>query len=124
MTVSLAPIDIPRTLVIRILHAAQLAAPDEMHGWVYADAQGRPCAYRSAQQDMSVHKADQQLWARLWSVPQAAAVPAAAELRPHLINLLVSLSTRGVLELRAWSLVNGEAYEHALRLIDNGGDTR
>jgi len=112
------PLAIPRKLAIRILHEAQIAQPEAIQGWVYADEHGLPCAYRSAQADMQTHRADQTLWARLWSEPAAPAVPTAAELRGHIVNLIVSLDIKGVLELRAWDLIDGQPSERILRVLD------
>lgn len=108
---------VPRRLAIRILHEAQVAQPEAIHGWVY-EREGKPAVYRHAAADMSTHRADEDLWARLWSNPAAPAVPAAAELREGILNLVVSLNTRGVLEMRAWELVGGQVVERELRVED------
>jgi len=108
---------VPRRLAIQILHEAQIAQPAAMHGWVY-ERGGRPAVFRLAAADMGTHRADETLWARLWSTPTAPAVPAASELREGLINLIVSLNTKGVLEMRAWELADGQAIERELRVED------
>jgi hypothetical protein len=54
----------------------------------------------------------------LWSEPTSPAVPAPSELREGLINLVVSLNTKGVLEMRAWELSGGQAIERELRVED------
>jgi hypothetical protein len=58
------------------------------------------------------------LWANLWSQPQAAAVPPASELREGLLSLVVSLNTKGVLEMRAWRLIGGAVQEQVLKIRD------
>ena len=108
---------VPRRLAIQILHEAQIAQPAAMHGWVY-ERNGRPAVFRLAAADMGTHRADENLWARLWSEPTAPAVPASSELREGLINLVVSLNTKGVLEMRAWELSGGQAIERELRVED------
>ncbi|WP_428309413.1 hypothetical protein [Hydrocarboniphaga sp.] len=108
---------VPRRLAIQILHEAQIAQPAAMHGWVY-ERDGKPAVFRLAAADMGTHRADETLWARLWSKPTEPAVPAPAELREGLVNLLVSLNTKGVLEMRAWELVGGAAVERELRVED------
>lgn len=111
------PLVLPRRLAINILHEAQIAQPSPIHGWVY-ERQGRPAVFRLAAADMSTHRADEALWARLWSNPSAPAVPAPAELREGILNLVVSLNTKGVLEMRAWDLADGQAVERELRVED------
>ena len=108
---------VPRRLAIQILHEAQIAQPEPIHGWVY-ERQGKPAVYRHARADMGTHRADEDLWARLWSVPTAPAEPAAAELREGILNLGVSLNTKGVLEMRAWDLRDQQPFERVLRVED------
>lgn len=109
-------LSMPRRLAIQILHEAQIAQPQPIHGWVYGRG-GSPTVYRDAGADMQVHRADEELWARLWSKPTAPAVPAPQELREGVINLVVSLNTKGVLEMRAWELLGGEAVERELQVV-------
>lgn len=104
----------PRHLAIRILHEAQIAQPEAIRGVVAARA-GEPAAFlnnRDAVVDGDV------LWANLWSHPEAEAVPAAGELREGLLSLVVSLNTKGVLEMRAWRLVGGGVQEQVLKIRD------
>ena len=100
---------LPRTLAIQLLHEAQIAQPEPIRGWVLA-SNGQPsrwCADETAPENASV-------WARLWSHPTAPAVPSPDELRPGELSLLISLNTKGVLELRAWELVAGQVCERAI----------
>ncbi len=111
------PLIVPRRLAIRILHEAQVALPEPIHGWVYERA-GAPAVFRLAAADMATHRTEETLWARLWSNPAAPAVPEAGELREHLMNLIVSLDTKGVLEMRAWQLQEGVVLEREIRVSD------
>lgn len=111
------PLLLPRKLVLRILHEAQIAQPEAIHGWIF-EREGLPQVYRPAAQAMHTHRGDESLWARLWSKPDEAAVPQPGELRDGLINLIVSLNTKGVLEIRAWELHESLARERSLSIID------
>lgn len=108
------PLVIPRRLAIQILHAAQVAQPASIRGMVVARA-GVPSLLRL---EGEVASQGELLWARLWSHPQAPAVPAAEQLDAALPNLLVSLNTKGVLEMRAWRLVEGRPWEQVLKIRD------
>ena len=66
-----------RRLAIQILHEAQIAQPAAIHGWVY-ERGGQPSVFRLAAADMGTHRADENLWARLWSNPTTPAVPSPA----------------------------------------------
>ncbi len=104
----------PRSLAITILHAAQVAQPDAIRGVVGARG-GEP---RSLHLNREQPAGSDTLWADLWSHPQAAAVPQATELREGGISLLVSLNTKGVLEMRAWQLRDGQPQERVLKIRD------
>lgn len=101
---------LPRRLAIRLLHEAQIAQPASIRGWVGARA-GQPASWHA-------DAAPAEVWARLWSVPTAPAVPTAAELEGGGLHLLISLNTKGVLEMRAWQLENGRPHERVLNVID------
>lgn len=88
----------PRRLAVEILHAAQIAQPAPIRGVVGA-RDGEPVSFHA---DRDVPPTGVQTWATLWSHPQSAAIPAADELAGAGLSLVVSLSTKGVLELRAW----------------------
>lgn len=103
----------PRRLAIRILHEAQIAQPESICGVVGA-RQAEPCSFaRSA-----TPGAGETLWARLWSNPNAPAVPTAAQLAGGGLYLVVSLDTKGVLEMRAWELRGGTPHERVLKICD------
>lgn len=104
---------IPRRLAILVLHEAQLAQPEPIHGWVTAK-DGEPAAYVAG----TTPPVNQPIWARLWSYPSAPAVPEAQDLTPGELALLISLNTKGVLEMRAWQLQDGQVVERVLRVID------
>lgn len=104
----------PRHLAIRILHEAQIAQPDAIRGVVAARA-GEPAMFLKNRDAVADGDA---LWANLWSHPEAEAVPAASELRAGLLSLVVSLNTKGVLEMRAWRLAGAVAQEQVLKIRD------
>ena len=58
------------------------------------------------------------VWAAIYSNPAAPAVPSAAELHPSRLTLVISLNTKGVLEMRAWVQQNGAPVERAVSIID------
>lgn len=109
-----AELVMPRPLAIRILHAAQIAQPESIRGVVGA-RDGEPCSFH-AQRDQPA--AGETLWAQLWSHPQSAAVPEATQLSEAQLSLVVSLSTKGVLEMRAWRLHSGAVQEQVLKIRD------
>ena len=101
---------IPRRLAITILHEAQIAQPQPIHGWVGARG-GEPASYQHGEPGEG-------LWARLWSNPLAPAVPTALELAAGGLHLVVSLNTKGVLEMRAWELRAGQPAERVLNIAE------
>lgn len=109
---------LPRRLAIEILHAAQIAQPRAIRG-VVGGRDGLPVSYRALDEAGGVLLPEgQQLWAQLHSRPLAAAVPAAAELSPGVLHLIVSLNTKGVLELRAWVLQDAQPLERVITITD------
>ena len=105
------PLVMPRRLAIQILHEAQIAQPDAIHGWVRGAAQ--PLSYQHG-----APPADAELWARLWSNPLSPAVPEPAQLGAGGLHLVISLNTKGVLEMRAWQLEGGVPHERILKVRD------
>ena len=101
---------IERRLAIEILHQAQIAQPEAIRGWV-AEAGGMPQTFH-----LGEPPAGAALWARLRSHPQAPAEPAPGELAGDGLNLLVSLNTKGVLEMRCWRLADGSPREIILKI--------
>lgn len=104
----------PRSLAIRVLHAAQVAQPESIRGVIGARS-GEPATLYVGR---DAPGAQETLWAELWSHPQAAAVPQASELSPGRLTLVISLNTKGVLEMRAWRLQEGAAREAVLKIRD------
>ncbi|HEX4896012.1 MAG TPA: hypothetical protein VFV11_06760 [Solimonas sp.] len=104
----------PRPLAIRILHAAQVAQPASIRGVVGARG-AEPVSFHAGRE---VPPPGETLWARLWSHPEAEAVPSASELTPDGLSLVVSLNIKGVLEMRAWRLQGGDAQEQVLKIKD------
>ncbi|HWU69564.1 MAG TPA: hypothetical protein VN046_11825 [Stenotrophobium sp.] len=107
------PLLMPRRLAIQILHEAQIAQPQAIRGVVLARDR-QPAAFRLGEAEVP----SQELWARCWSHPQAPAVPQASELHAGGLHLLISLNTKGVLEMRAWELREGQPHERILKVKD------
>lgn len=101
---------IPRRFAIAVLHEAQIAQPQPIRGWVSA-RDGQPVAFHG-------DAAPGAVWAQLWSCPLAPAVPSAQELQGGGLNLVISLNTKGVLEMRAWELRDGVPHERVLKIHD------
>lgn len=114
MTASLSasPLVLTRRLAIQLLHEAQVAAPLAIEGAVLV-ANGEPPRYLSM-----TRVTDQVVWARVFSNPSAPAVPTAAQLAASGLTLMISLDTKGVLELRAWVQQNGAPEERAVSICD------
>jgi hypothetical protein len=102
----------PRRLAIRILHLAQVAQPDAIRGVIGA-RDGEPVSFHANREQPA---SGEVYWANLWSYPQAAAVPAASDLKSGQLSLVVSLNTKGVLEMRAWRLADGAIQEQVLKI--------
>lgn len=109
---SASPVVLARRLAIQLLHEAQVAAPSAIHGVVTA-VNGEPSRYLPAAQ-----AAGQPLWAQVFSNPAAPAVPSALELSERMLTLMISLDTKGVLELRAWVRQDGVALERVVSISD------
>lgn len=106
------PIVIARRLAIQLLHEAQVAAPQAIDG-VVTLSNGEPGRYLPRERAEG-----QALWARVFSNPTAPAVPAAAQLAENQLTLMISLDTKGVLELRAWQQHEGLPQERAVSVRD------
>src|SRR3546814_1197830 len=91
---------------------AQIAQAEAIRGVVAARG-GAPAAFLLNREAVADGDA---LWANLWSHPEAEAVPRSSELRDGLLSLVVSLNTKGVLEMRAWRLAGGVAQEQVLKI--------
>lgn len=103
------PLVLPRRLAIQILHAAQLAAPASCRGWVSSDGS----RYREGE------PADGPApWARCFSKPTSAAEPEPSELVGEGLHLVISLNTKGVLEMRGWRQSTEGLREQPLAITD------
>lgn len=112
-----ADLVMPRTLAIRILHEAQIAQPESIHGLVGARG-AEPSSFSCAVTDADLASRGEAVWARLWSNPVSPAVPSADQLSGGGLYLVVSLNTKGVLEMRAWELRAGAPSERVLKIRD------
>ena len=112
-----SPLVIDRRLAIHLLHVAQVAAPAAIDGYVVSDA-AAAVPQRFLPREQVEQQASEGLWAKLYSNPTAAAVPSEAEMHPTLLTLVISLNTKGVLELRAWVMQNGAPLERAVSIIE------
>ena len=130
-------ITLPRELVNQMLAQAQQQPQEEICGLIAA-RDGRPCAiYPVPNRLHSLHRfrmdeaeqiaafrhmreAGQTLFAIYHSHPRAAAVPSVTDLKessyPDALYLIVSLNTKGVLELRGFRLADHRAEEVTLGL--------
>lgn len=134
------PLILPRRVAIRILGEAQTAQPRRIAGLVASDDSG-PAAFfaiRNAApkpEATIVYSADElnnaraamrgrgmTLWAYVTSHPTAAAVPLMQDFMdsPYkdAVHLVVSLTIKGVLEMRAWQLRAAEPRERVLKIRD------
>jgi len=106
---TVVPLVVPRLLAIQILHAAQIAAPQSCRGWVAAGS----LRYHDGEPGEAAV-----VYARCLSKPTSAAVPTATELAGDGLHLVISLNTKGVLEMRAWVLSAEGLREQALAIAD------
>lgn len=109
-----SPLVIARRLAIHLLHEAQIAAPAAILGVVACDAAGEPQRYVAEGMDTEPGA----VWAKVYSNPAAPAVPTLADLHASLLTLVISLNTKGVLEMRAWVEQNGAPMERAVSIRD------
>jgi [CysO sulfur-carrier protein]-S-L-cysteine hydrolase len=120
------PIKLPRPLVNQLLHFAQASPGKEVCGLVGVDRQRlyhfypipnvaetpgnrfvmEPLAQIATLRD--IREQEQTLFAIVHSHPGSAAIPSPADLTeigyPEALYLIISLNTRGVLEMRAYRL--------------------
>ncbi|MDX1497224.1 MAG: M67 family metallopeptidase [Salinisphaeraceae bacterium] len=132
---------LPRNLVQQLFHHAQSKPENEVCGLLSQGDNGQLRSHRIAnvaedpQQAFlmedaqlvkamqAIREAGEKLFAIYHSHPSAPAVPSAKDLAeagyPEAWHLIISLNTKGVLELRCWRLVNNEAQETPLRIIED-----
>ncbi len=132
---------LPRKLTNQLLHLAQLSPDREICGLVGADSHGVPVScypvdniadtpdrrfqLDSRQQITAMkHMREQQqsLFAIYHSHPSAPAVPSVTDIEqaayPDALHLIISLNTKGVLELRAFHIANQQVKELNLSLTE------
>jgi len=135
-----AALILPRRLALRILAVAQSAQPNRMAGVVGYDSSGpiafMPLRNGAPEPDKHVVHASGDLaaarfgldgrglglWAYVISHPTEAAEPTSEDFRnspyPNEVHLVISLSTKGVLEMRAWQRIGTEPHERVLKIRD------
>ncbi|MGB1582042.1 MAG: Mov34/MPN/PAD-1 family protein [Nevskiales bacterium] len=135
------PLTLPRNLVQQLFHHAQSQPDSEVCGLLSQSSSGALQCHRIANvatnpqqafvmEDKQLVKAMQairengaELFAIYHSHPTAPAIPSAKDLTeagyPEAWHLIISLNTKGVLELRCWRLQNDAACETELRIIED-----
>jgi len=130
---------LPRHLVNQLLHYAQLSPEEEVCGLIGARA-GEPCSCYPVANAASVpacrfhldpagqieamrqmRACGEDLYAVFHSHPAAPATPSPYDLSesgyPHALHLIVSLDTKGVLEMRGFRMREGQSYEEVELLL-------
>ncbi|MGY6277512.1 Mov34/MPN/PAD-1 family protein [Methylomonas sp. MgM2] len=132
---------LPRKLTNRLLHLAQISPEAEICGLIGAGADGIPASCYpvgnqaenpkmrfllnpsqqiAAMRDM--REKNESLFAIYHSHPDAPAEPSATDIEqasyPDAVHLIISLNTKGILEMRAFKIVEKIVSELPLRLIE------
>lgn len=137
---------LPRQLINQLLQHAQSFPDAEVCGLVAARAGWPERLYRVAnvaeepgrlftldpqgQIDAMrrMRETGEELFAIYHSHPHAPALPSATDLResayPEALYLIISLNTKGVLEMRGWRLLAGEAQEVELETVESAEEER
>lgn len=106
------PLVIPRRLAIQLLAEAQKAPDGEIHGWIGA-VDGAPLTVWPAAAGVQQRLAQQ--GETIWAAYHAHAHgPGPAAPR----TLVVTLDTKGVLQLRCWELEDDVCVERSLKIKD------
>lgn len=131
-------IQIPRKITHQLLHYAQISPNFEVCGLI-GSINGLPCHcypisncadhpknrfQLDAKQQIAamahMRERGEELFAIYHSHPNAPAIPSAADLAlaayPEALNLIISLNTQGVLEMRGYRIVDQKAEEIPLSL--------
>lgn len=110
--VTQAALYIPRRLAIQLLAEAQKAPQGETHGWIGAK-DGAPASVWPAAADAQQRLAErgETIWAAYHSHAHGPG-PAAPR------TLIVTLDTKGVLQLRCWELEDDVCAERVLKIAD------
>lgn len=132
---------LPRKLTNQLLHLAQLSPNTEICGLLGANANGLPSTcYPISNHADSPHNRflleptqqiatlqqmrdkGESLFAIYHSHPTAPAEPSATDIAqasyPEALHLIISLNTKGILELRGFRIVAGQVSELGLTLIE------
>jgi [CysO sulfur-carrier protein]-S-L-cysteine hydrolase len=135
------PILLPRKILNQLLHSAQISPEMEICGLLACGSSGVPCriypitnradaphhrflldATEQISAFRQIRENGETLFAIYHSHPQAPATPSAADIEqaayPDAFQLIISLGIKGVLELRAFQFVNGDAIELDLILSE------
>ena len=134
-------IELPRQLVNKLLHLAQISELNEVCGFVGKSSTGQYSCYPVENIDespsirflmapegqissmKSMREKEEELFAIYHSHPTAPAVPSARDMQqanyPEACYLIISLNTAGVLEMRCFKLLHDEnVVEMTLRMIE------
>ena len=137
----LQAIQLPRKLTHQLLHLAQATPDQEICGLIGANPAGLPSScypitnaasqpnqlfQLDAQQQIAAMKQmrerQETLFAIYHSHPSTPAEPSAADIEqasyPNVIHLIISLNTKGVLEIRAFLIEDRRVTELGLSLIE------
>lgn len=132
---------LPRKLTNQLLHLAQLSPEQEICGLVAADSNGIPCTCYPISNNAptpsnrflldpsqqiaamkQIRDKQQSLFAIYHSHPTAPALPSATDIDqasyPDVVHLIISLNTKGVLELRAFRIAEQQVTELGLSLVE------
>lgn len=132
---------IPRKLTNQLLHLAQLSPDTEVCGLIGADVSGIPVSCypvtnRAATPDnrftldasqqiaamKQIREKGEHLFAIYHSHPSAPAEPSPTDIEeasyPEALHLIISLNTKGVLEMRGFKISANTTEEYPLRLIE------
>ncbi len=134
-------IALPRKLTNQLLHLAQASPDSEICGLIGADSNGKPVncypidnsaempssrfLLDAGQQIAAMRKMRERgesLFAIYHSHPDAPAVPSNTDIEqasyPDVLHLIISLSTKGVLEMRGFEIADRRARELTLTLVE------
>ncbi|MCQ8116855.1 Mov34/MPN/PAD-1 family protein [Methylomonas rosea] len=134
-------ISLPRKLTNQLLHLAQLSPDTEVCGLIGADSAGMPAScypvensaatpetrflLNSSQQIEAMRQIrdkGETLFAIYHSHPHSPAQPSLTDIKeasyPDVLHLIISLNTKGVLELRGFKIAEESAEEMVLNLIE------
>jgi hypothetical protein len=124
---SAARLQMPRRFAIRLLHEAQQAGEQPFTGVVGAgQADPEPSLFVRlnggglGEALAQLQARQRQLWAVYLHRPGQPAAPTPEDFseQPQALRLTASLATKGVLQLRAWTLEQGRVRECELHIAD------